>query len=215
MINGDRLADALDTALRAYRLLDHPFYRRWSEGGVSPGELRDYAAQYRHFEAMLPSHLAAVAATPGPVREAALTNLADEAGGPVTHVQLFEQFAGALGAPVATPSGAMSALMDVYSACVADGPVPGFAAVLAYERQAAEVSASKAAGLREHHILDDDHALAFWDVHAGVDADHASWALNALADAAGDADEVVAPAARAARAWWAFLDEREALRPVA
>jgi len=210
------LAAALDTALAGHRLLDHPFYRRWSEGGVGLDELRTYAAQYRHFEAMLPSHLEAVAAGASPrLREQVLANLADEAGGAVTHVELFDRFASALGAEDTAPSPAMTSLLETYAASRDAGAVAGFAAVLAYERQAPEVSASKAEGLRRQDILDDDHALAFWDLHATLDTDHAEWALDALAAEVDDAETVVAPAACAARAWWEFLDEREAARPTA
>ncbi|MHB8717407.1 MAG: iron-containing redox enzyme family protein [Candidatus Dormibacteria bacterium] len=209
----DHLAEALDGALAGYRLLDHPFYRRWNEGGVSLGELRDYAAQYRHFEAMLPAHLAALSTAPGPVGEQALANLADETTHPVTHLELFDRFGSAVGAVATPPSPAMDSLLTTYADCREEGAVAGFAAVLAYEYQAAAVAATKAAGLRRHHRHIDDDALAFWDVHAAVDTDHASWALDALAHDVSEAAAVVEPATRAARAWWGFLNEREAERP--
>ena len=80
--------------LRDRRLLDHPFYRRWESGGVSIEELASYAAQYRHFERFLPTFLRTlVAALPeGPGRDLVATNLADEEGDPVPHVELFERF---------------------------------------------------------------------------------------------------------------------------
>ena len=42
-------------------LLDHPFYRRWEDGKLESSELASYAAQYRFFEAQLPSFLEALA----------------------------------------------------------------------------------------------------------------------------------------------------------
>ena len=209
-------AATLETMVRARlrdrMLLDHPFYRRWSEGGVGAGELRDYAAQYRHFEAMLPSHLQRVAAAAHDttLRDTALRNLADEA----THLELFDGFAGALDAPRdAAPSPAMAQLLTAYRTAAEDGAAQGFAALLAYELQAPAVAQSKAEGLRDHGILDGE-ALDFWTVHARVDGDHAQWALQALAQGGDDA-AVVEAAGSAADAWWAFLDEREALRPAA
>ncbi len=105
-------ASRLDALLEGRRLLDHPFYRRWSRGEVSVDELRAYAAQYRHFEAMLPQHLGEVAASAsgGALREQALRNREDEA----THLQLFDAFAQGLGAvEPAAPSPAMAHLLDV------------------------------------------------------------------------------------------------------
>lgn len=213
-MDAERLTTALRARLRDRLLLDHPFYRRWTAGEVSVEELRDYAAQYRHFEAMLPAHLAAVAATAEhpALREQALRNLGDEAGAAPTHLQLFEEFAAALGAPAqAQPSPAMAHLLDTYSAAAGAGAVAGFAALLAYETQAPGVAASKAAGLRDHGILDGE-ALRFWDLHATLDVAHAQWAVDALARSDADETAVVDAAGAAAEAWWSFLDEREALR---
>jgi pyrroloquinoline-quinone synthase len=208
------LETAVRARLRGRWLLDHPFYRRWTEGRVSVDELRAYAAQYRHFEAMIPQHLHAVAsaAQHPALREQALRNLHDEAGVAPTHLELFDAFAAALDAPAqVAPSSAMQRLVETYADACAAGAAPGFAALLAYELQAPAVAASKASGLREHGILDGD-ALRFWDLHATLDADHATWAAEALAACDADAQTIVDAAGAAADAWWAFLDEREALR---
>jgi pyrroloquinoline-quinone synthase len=208
------LESALRTRLRDRWLLDHPFYRRWTEGAVSVAELRDYAAQYRHFEAMLPQHLAAVAAgaTDDAVREQALRNLADEAGAEPTHLRLFDAFATALGAPEhAEPSPAMADLLATYRDALSSDAAGGFAALLAYEMQSPEVARSKAEGLRAHGILDGD-ALEFWNVHATLDTDHAEWALDALQRSGAEMRTIVDAAGAAADAWWSFLDERERLR---
>jgi pyrroloquinoline-quinone synthase len=209
-MDATRLDAVLQDRLDGRRLLDHPFYRRWSRGEVSVAELRAYAAQYRHFEAALPAHLAAVAnaAPDNALRDAALGNLDDER----THLSLFDAFVDALGEPEpAPPSPAMRNLLDVYHAARGRSAVEGFAALLAYEAQSADVAASKAEGLREHGILDGD-GLRFWDLHAGVDGEHARWAKQAL-EASCDDDALIGDAVeRAAVAWWHFLDEREALR---
>ncbi len=42
----------IDTAVAARAMLNHPFYRAWSEGRLTTGDLAAYAAQYRpHVEA--------------------------------------------------------------------------------------------------------------------------------------------------------------------
>jgi pyrroloquinoline-quinone synthase len=209
-MDAHRLDAVLCERLEGRRLLDHPFYRRWSRGEVSVEELRAYAAQYRHFEAALPAHLGAVAGTaPGAaLREQAERNLADE----LNHLSLFDRFSAALGDPRHdAPSPAMSSLLDVYARARGRSAVEGFAALLAYEAQSPDVAASKAQGLRDHGILDGD-GLGFWDLHAVLDRDHAAWALDALARS-GETEERIGEAiGEAAAAWWSFLDEREAMR---
>ena len=82
----------------------------------------------------------------------------------------------------------------------------------AYETQASAIAATKGAGLRRWYGMD-EAGTEFWDVHAQMDADHGEWALHALAELGADADEVADAARRAADAWWALLDEREAEAP--
>lgn len=205
------LDQAMAAALEDRRLLTHPFYRRWQLGEVTLGELAAYAAQYRHFEAGLPSFLTGLAgALPeGPARDLVAANLRDELGDPVPHLELFERFADAVGAPVETPSPATRALLETYAELGAEGPAAALAGFLAYEAQAPEVAASKAGGLRRHYGIGDD-GVGFWEHHADVDARHGAWTAEALAATADDPGVVTAAARRAADAWWAFLDERDA-----
>ncbi len=206
------LAEALEGRL----LLTHPFYRRWDEGALTGGELAGYAAQYRHFEAMLPGFLQTVAASlpPGPARGAVEGNLADEEGDPIPHLELFDAFAAAVDAQPTSPGMATEALMGTYQKLAAEGPGSALAGLLAYEAQAPSVAASKAEGLRRHFGLDAG-STRFWDHHATVDTDHAAWTVGALVDL-GTPAETFSPAARlVADAWWALLDERQAQAPAA
>jgi pyrroloquinoline-quinone synthase len=208
----DLLERELIDVLAGRRLLEHPFYRRWQQGELSPVELAAYAAQYRHLEAALPGLLGDVAAAidGGPARDAVLRNLADEVG-PPAHLDLFDGFAAAVGAGSEPPAAATASLLELQRRRVAEGPLSGLAALLAYELQVPEVAASKAAGLREHHRLD-ANATRFWDLHAGLDVDHAAWSLDALACLGEDMAPALESAREAAGGWWAFLDEREAQR---
>jgi pyrroloquinoline-quinone synthase len=182
-------------------------------------ELADYAGQYRHFEAFLPTFLnELVAELPeGPARDLVAANLADEEGDPVAHVELFERFALAVGAPSGldgvAASGATRALVDTYADSIADGPVAALAGFIAYECQASEVARTKADGLRDHYGLD-DLAVSFWEHHAQVDTRHSEWALAALADLSDSLDAQARERnlrafRRGADTWWSFLDERE------
>jgi pyrroloquinoline quinone (PQQ) biosynthesis protein C len=210
-MNADDLRAAIEDVLADRRLLAHPFYRRWEAGLLQPGELGAYAAQYRHFEAALPALLRDMLSGINPESPAAALvrqNLADEESHPEPHVALFSRFADAVGAGSTAPTNATDRLLETYGRLVAAGPASGLAALTAYEMQAPEIAASKSAGLREHYGLD-AAATEFWDVHAEMDRDHATWAIDAVAQLP-DAEAAVVAARTAADAWWAFLDEREA-----
>jgi pyrroloquinoline-quinone synthase len=200
----------LDRALDGLHLSTHPFYERWNAGDVSIAELRAYAAQYRHFERALPALLARAAARAesGAVREQAERNLADEAG----HPALFERFARSVDAADEAPSEAMARLLAAYESASSAGAAQALAALWAYEAQAPVVARLKADALRAHYGLDGD-AVAFWDVHAEMDVAHAAWGREAIEASGADDESVHACARAAAKAWWAFLDEREALAP--
>ncbi len=205
------LEAALDEGTAGYRLLDHPFYRRWEAGLLERRELASYAAQYRHFEGALPSFLERLAAAlpPGAARQAVLDNLADELGDPVAHLELFERFGRSVGATDEAPGPAARGLCEAYDEVLGAGPVAALAGLLAYERQAPEVAASKAEGLRAHYGLPGE-GTAFWDHHAEVDVTHSRWTTATLASLDPDPAVVRAATRRIARAWWEFLDERQA-----
>lgn len=202
----------VDSALEGRRLLTHPFYRRWEAGEVTTRELAAYAAQYRHFEVHLPDFLASlVSALPdGPARTLVQANLDDELGDPVPHAELFEQFAGSVGAASEEISPAMARLLKTYDELLGEDAESGLAGFLAYEAQAAEVARNKADTLRQHYGLD-TRAVAFWDHHARVDVEHREWTREALALSMTDASRTKAALRKAADAWWMFLDEREIL----
>lgn len=200
----------IENALTGHRLLDHPYYRAWQEGTLSSEDIGRYAGQYRHFEQALPEVLTATATQIDARRTRALVeaNLHDELAAP-THLELFDGFAAAVGAEPAAPATARTqALVDLYRNAAADGPVAALSVIAAYETQAADIAATKGASLRRHLGLEPE-ATAFWDVHAGLEAQHASWTADALEQLDAPAETVSAWATASAEAWWAFLDERQ------
>ncbi|HEX3461416.1 MAG TPA: iron-containing redox enzyme family protein [Acidimicrobiales bacterium] len=217
------IAKAIEDALTGRLLLTHPFYQRWEAGTLRPGELDQYARQYRSFEAALPQVLSGVIerlAADGSkdVADLVQRNLDDELGHPEPHLALFDRFATAVSAQdssaeTRTEEGpAAAALVATYADLVNEGPVAALSALAAYETQASAIASSKAEGLRRWYGID-GAGTAFWDVHATMDADHGDWAINALAQLDAGPALVADAAKRAADAWWTFLDEREAAAP--
>ncbi len=217
-------AEAIEDALHGRMLLTHPFYVRWEQGALHPGELGMYASQYRSFEAALPVVLSAVvdglrAEGSTEVADLVQRNLTDELGRPEPHLALFDRFAAAVSTSESSADGrslegpAAAGLVATYLDMVEEGPVAALSALAAYETQASAIAASKAEGLRRWYGID-DAGVAFWDVHASMDVDHGDWALDALARLDADPAVVANAAKRGADAWWALLDEREADAPV-
>jgi pyrroloquinoline quinone (PQQ) biosynthesis protein C len=174
-LNAAQAAGLIWAGIGGKRLLDHPFYRRWEAGTLASGELAAYAEQYRHIEAALPQVLSQVASNlpDGPARAAVNANLSDELGRPAPHLDLFDTFAAAAGARCgAPPTLATRSLTGLQLSAAASDPVRGLGVLAAYETQAAAVAATKAAGLRRHYGIDGP-GVAFWDVHADLEADHA------------------------------------------
>ena len=204
-------ATLLDTALEGRRLLDHPFYRRWENGELQEGELQHYAEQYRFFEANLPLFLAELASRlpEGAALEAVRANLRDEVAAP-SHLDLFESFASFYNAADVAISPAMRNLIGAYDAVLSESDAAAIAGLLAYEAQGAGIADTKAEGLRVHYGADAS-ATSFWDVHGTLEADHASWTMEALDSLNADEAIVLNAAGRVANAWWDFLTERNAL----
>jgi len=210
-----RLKAAVATSLEGRTLLTHPFYLRWEAGELGNQELAEYAVHYRAFEAVLPTVLSAVvdrlmAEAEFEAAEMVARNLADELGRPEPHLAMFDTFAAALpAAEAAVPGRAAEALVATYRELAEQSPVAAIAGLAAYETQAASIAASKGDGLRRWYGVD-AVGTKFWDVHATMDADHADWAVEALALLGADESEVADASRRAADAWWSLLDEREA-----
>ncbi len=192
-----------------YRLLRHPFYRRWEDGSLQLADLAAYAGQYRHFEAALPGVLEDVAnrLEDPDVRGFLEKNLRDECSVPEAHLTLFDRFADAVGAERPAPTPATARLVQLYERWAVFHPVDCLAALVAYEVQAAEVASTKARSLRTHYGID-DAGTAFWEVHAEIDREHRNWMTDALNRVSHD-PKVLAGVQAGARAWWEFLDERQ------
>ena len=204
-------ATLLDAALEGRRLLDHPFYRRWENGELIEGELQHYAEQYRFFEANLPLFLSELASRlpEGAALDAVRANLRDEVAAP-SHLDLFENFAAFYNATDAEISPAMKNLVETYHAVLNESDAAAIAGLLAYEAQGADIADTKAEGLRAHYGASST-ATTFWDVHGNIEADHASWTMEALESLNADDVIVLDAARRVANAWWDFLTERDDL----
>lgn len=202
----------IDGIIKKRHLLTHPFYKRWQKGTVPIEVLKEYAKQYYHYEAALPSFLnSALKHLPaGSAKKAVTRVLADETSYPKPHTELWIDFASGLGLSQTevqrTPATPRTRnLIETYTSLCARGSEEALGALYAYEAQLPEVAKTKGDGLREFYGLTDDESLKFFDLHAVLDIEHA----KSIRSGFKDTEFARESAHLALDAWWGMLDQFE------
>lgn len=200
----DEFLDALDALVAEKHLLKHPFYKLWSEGKLSRGNIREYAISYYPHVAAFPTYVSGVhsGCEDPALRRELLENLVEEEGGPVNHPALWRRFAAALGAAdedlaIAPRTPEVAAAIALFRRATRDGSVAeGLAALYAYESQIPEISRTKREGLAAFYAIEDAEATRFFTVHEEADVWHRQVERDALGRVAvTDAEQTKALAA--------------------
>src|SRR5437763_11458151 len=180
------LIPSIDKQIASKRLLDHPFYQRWSAGALTGGKLREYARQYYHYALAFPTFISAMHAQCDDIatRQLLLENLIEEERGPENHPELWLRFCEALGMTRdEVTRGAINAptrtLIATMKSLAREGALhEGLAALYAYESQIPAVAKAKIEGLAKWYDIDE---TAFFDVHMEADIVHSSTSRALLA----------------------------------
>jgi pyrroloquinoline-quinone synthase len=187
------LIERLDAVRARWNVLDHPFYLRWERGELERSELAFYAGEYRHAVVALAD---AAAATGDPEHAAEET----------AHVDLWDDFAAAVDAPLdREPTEETRACAAAWRA---HDPLAARAVLYAVEAGQPEISATKLAGLVTHYGLEPEtRATAYFELHAERDHAHAEQSKAVLEHANRlDDDRLVAAAEAALIGNWNLLD---------
>jgi pyrroloquinoline-quinone synthase len=188
------LFNRLDGARERWDVLKHPFYRRWECGELSRDELGFYAGEYRRAVVAL-AHTAAA----GGSKEHAAEELA--------HVDLWDDFAAALDAPL--DRGPTPETAECVSSWTRDEPLEAAAVMYALESSQPAISRTKLTGLVDHYGFEaDSPGAAYFALHAERDHEHAAEARSMLESGASraDTDRLVAAAEAALAGNWRLLD---------
>jgi pyrroloquinoline-quinone synthase len=202
--------DRLDTVCEQHGVLRHPFFVRWAEGRLTPRELADYSSQYRHAVVAFADAAAAAARSHDAGGDA--RGLREHAAEEAAHVELWDEFVAAAGGEIdAEPT---RETRDFTAALVANDtrPLPEtLVAMYAIESTYPKVATAERAGLLEHYGIG---ATTYFDVHEGLDVEHAAEVRELidarLADA--DQDSLLATAEHVLSANWRLLDGVELAR---
>jgi pyrroloquinoline-quinone synthase len=187
------LIERLDEIRGRWNVLAHPFYRRWEAGELSRAELATYAEQYRHA-------VEALADT------AAATGDPEHAAEERAHVDLWDDFAAAVGAKKHDEPNPET--LDCADAWRRTDPLEARAVLYSIEAAQPAISRTKLAGLVEHYGFEPGTASTkYFDVHAERDHEHAAASRNVLLEASDAKEsELVAAAERALVGNWRLLD---------
>jgi pyrroloquinoline-quinone synthase len=185
--------ERIDEARRRWNVLDHPFYLRWERGELSRDELAFYAGEYRHAVVAL-------------AESAAATGDPEHAWEESEHVALWDEFAGALDAPLNRPPTAGT--RSCAKAWSRDGTLEARAVLYAIESAQPDISRTKLTGLVEHYgFAPNSTGTDYFEVHAERDQEHAAASKAVLEETAPeDADRLVAAAESALAGNWHLLD---------
>lgn len=199
------LLDRLDAARERWNVLRHPFYRRWSEGGLTRDELAFYAGEYRHaVVALAEASEAAAEACERDLR----AELADHAREERAHVELWDRFADALEADLGREPLAETVECARAWRAAAD-ELEGLAVLYAVEASQPAISQTKLEGLGRHYgMAPGSSASDYFTLHAERDHEHAARSRTLLEERLADVDEdrLVTLAEAALEGNWRLLD---------
>jgi len=187
------LIEQIDEARARWNVLDHPFYLRWERGDLTRENLAFYAGEYRHAVVAL-----ADAAT--------VAGDAEHAAEEAAHIQLWDDFAAALDAPLdREPSSETRECADAWRA---EDSLAARAVLYAVESGQPDISRTKLAGLVDHYgFAGGSKSTGYFELHSDRDHEHAAASAEVLRQASPeDADRLVAVATAALEGNWRLLD---------
>lgn len=230
------LVKELDLVRARMDVLAHPFYIRWTAGELTADELSRYAGEYRHAVVALAEASEQAASSAAEVAPALAAGLREHAREERQHVQLWDEFARAAAEqvrdrPLPAPAGDRAGIADAPATAPAPSPqteacagawtagqdlIEQLAILYAIEASQPPIATTKLEGLQRHYGFERGAPpLAYFEVHATRDVEHARSAAELLERLASedDAPRLLGRAEAALTGNWALLDGVDAPAP--
>ena len=176
-----QLFQQIEAVIAEKHMLNHPFYKVWSQGKLTKEELGDYLAQYYYLEAAFPRFMSGLHARTldADMRQKMLENLIHEEAGENNHVaQLLLLAEDAFGMTkekimLIGPNEKTQAIIKAFEeATTSDDIQEGLAAMIVYKQQVSDVAQTKLEGLRDFYGVSDEESLEFYETHSAVNRDY-------------------------------------------
>jgi len=192
-----------------WNVLEHPFYTRWSEGGLERHELAFYAGEYRHAVIALAEAVDSAARASEPEVRA---QLAEHAAEEAEHVELWDGFVHALEADAGRPPRAETvACHESWTA--GKSALEHLVAAFTIESGQPAIAETKLRGLIDRYDFQEGPATEYFALHAERDHEHAAQSRDLIEERLADADldRLLEVAEGVLRGNWQLLDgvERE------
>lgn len=180
----------LDDITARWNLLQHRFYRRWTQGTLTRDELRNYVKQYAHVVRAVPVWLEQVG---GGDTDQLARHVEEER----SHVALWNKFGEALGLSAdeirtAPANGATMKLIQHGDELAGKGEAAPV--VWALEAQTPAVAGAKLAGLSAFYGISPDSGGEYFVVHQNLDVEHSAELRAICPDGSQDAAAVMSEA---------------------
>lgn len=214
----------LDERIAKYDLLCHPFYKAWSAGELTRGDLREYAQDYFHHVEAFPAYLGEFEGRleDSKLRRTVVANMKDELGSneEPAHSELWLDFVEGMGGSRVmagyNPVAEIKNLIAQFKKIAREGtPEEALAAFYAYESQVPRVAQEKARGLREMYGAN-EKTCGYFTLHTTADVFHSQiWKRILEKSVEGNsiaAEKALKAGETAAKALWNALDGIEARR---
>ncbi|EPP34519.1 pqqC-like protein [Chlamydia ibidis] len=170
----------LDQIIKEKHMLNHTFYMKWSAGELTQTQLQNYAKDYYLHIKAFPKYISAIHSRCDNLaaRKLLLSNLMDEENGYPNHIDLWKNFAYALGVSEEeleshTPSPqAQEKVATFMRWCTGDSLSAGVAALYTYESQIPTVAETKIEGLKKYFGFSNPQDYEYFTVHQELDVKH-------------------------------------------
>jgi pyrroloquinoline-quinone synthase len=202
-INVDFFA-RLDAVRDRWDVLQHPFYKRWSDGELEPAELGFYAGEYRHAVVALADATRSAARAAEPAIKAELEQHAAEEA---AHIELWDAFGEAVGFERgAQPRPETRECVEGWTA--GKTALDHLVATYAIEAAQPAISQTKLEGLVRHYGLEEGPATEYFSLHCERDVEHAEHSRRLIEERleGADADHLLEIAETALKGNWRLLD---------
>ena len=169
--------EKIEDILKEKSLLQHPFYMLWQQGKLTIQSLQGYAIEYYHMESSFPNFLLNASMHADEDQTDIIMKNYNEETTAKSHVELWLDFTKSLDmVPAAVkkskPLNSTSDLLKKFSNLTSTGLFPAISALLAYEANLQETSATKIKGLQQFYNISDEKSIAFFSIHGTLDIKH-------------------------------------------